>query len=163
MTASLLKNFSSMASLMPFLRASLRQSMMRRLALVGKDKDGWKRADEHLTTLMDQEHMITIEDTDAAIKRCEQYLQRAATDEGSPNGSLGDRTDAAADAGEDTPQGAPAGSHKTGCQRQGEYSTIRTSTDPGYIAGVCAPCVPSHMEVAAGLAGILQEYGQGDT
>ena len=32
MTASLLKNFSSMASLMPFLRASLRQTMMRRLA-----------------------------------------------------------------------------------------------------------------------------------
>ena len=84
MTASLQKNFTSMQSLMPFLRASLRQSMMRRLALVGKDKDGWKRADEHLTTLMDQEHMITIEDTDAAIKRCEQYLQRAATDEGSP-------------------------------------------------------------------------------
>ena len=84
MTASLLKNFSSMASLMPFLRASLRQRMMRRLATVGKDKDGWKKADEHLTILMDQEHMITIEDTDAAIKRCEQYLQRDATDEGSP-------------------------------------------------------------------------------
>jgi hypothetical protein len=51
MTASLQKNFTSMQSLMPFLRASLRQSMMRRLALVGKDKDGWKKADEHLTTL----------------------------------------------------------------------------------------------------------------
>jgi len=38
MKASLLKNFSSMASLMPFLRASLRQTMMRRLATVGKDK-----------------------------------------------------------------------------------------------------------------------------
>jgi hypothetical protein len=58
--------------------------MMRRLATVGKDKDGWKKADEYLTILMDQEHMITIEDTDAAIKRCEQHLQRAATDEGSP-------------------------------------------------------------------------------
>jgi len=32
MTASLQKNFTSMQSLMPFLRASLRQSMMRRLA-----------------------------------------------------------------------------------------------------------------------------------
>ena len=58
MTSSLQKNFSSMASLMPFLRASLRQRMMRRLATVGKDKDGWKKADEHLTILMDQEHMI---------------------------------------------------------------------------------------------------------
>jgi hypothetical protein len=60
MTASLLKNFTSMASLMPFLRASLRQRMMGRLATVGKDKDGWKKADEHLTILMDQEHMITL-------------------------------------------------------------------------------------------------------
>ena len=32
--------------------------------------------------------MITIEDTDAAVKRCEQYLQRAATDEGSPKAEL---------------------------------------------------------------------------
>jgi hypothetical protein len=37
---------------------------------------------------MDQEHMITIEDTDAAIKRCEQHLQRAATDEGSPKAKV---------------------------------------------------------------------------
>ena len=51
---------------------------------MGKDKDGWKKADEYLTILMDQKHMITIEDTDAAIKRCEQHLQCAATDEGSP-------------------------------------------------------------------------------
>jgi hypothetical protein len=48
MTASLLKNFNSMASLMPFLRVSLRQTMIRKLATVGEDKDGWKKADEHL-------------------------------------------------------------------------------------------------------------------
>ena len=81
MTASLLKDFNSMASLMPFLRASLRQTMIRKLASVGKDKDGWKKADEHLTVLMDQEYMITLEDTEAAVKRCEQHLQRAATDD----------------------------------------------------------------------------------
>ena len=34
--ASLLKNLNSMASLMPFLRASLRQTMIRKLASVGK-------------------------------------------------------------------------------------------------------------------------------
>jgi hypothetical protein len=73
-TASLLKNFNSMASsLMPFLRASLHQTMIRKLANVDKDKDGWKKVVAHLTTLMDQEHMITItlEDTDAAVKRCQ--------------------------------------------------------------------------------------------
>jgi hypothetical protein len=56
MTASLLKNFNSMASLMPFRRSSLRQTMIRKLAGVDKDKDGWKKADDQLTTLMDQEH-----------------------------------------------------------------------------------------------------------
>jgi hypothetical protein len=88
MTAPLLKNFKSMASLMPFLRASLRQTMIRKLASVGKDKEGWKKADEHLTTLMDQEHMITLEDTEAAVKRCEQHLQRAATDDASPKAKV---------------------------------------------------------------------------
>jgi hypothetical protein len=88
MTASLLKNFDSMASLMPFLRASLRQTMIRKLANVGKDKDCWKKADEHLTTRMDQEHMITLKDTEAAIKRCEQHLHRAATDDASPKAKV---------------------------------------------------------------------------
>ena len=67
MTASLLKNFNSMASLMPFFRASLRQTMIRKLASVGKDKDGWKKADEHLTTLMDQEPEISGQDTAAEL------------------------------------------------------------------------------------------------
>ena len=58
-----------MASLMPFLHASLHQTMIRKLYSVGKDKDGLKKADEHLSTFMDQEHMINLEDTDAAIKR----------------------------------------------------------------------------------------------
>jgi hypothetical protein len=62
--------------------------MIRKLASVGKDKDGWKKADEHLTTLMEQEHMITLEDTEAAIKRCEQHLQRAATDDASPKAKV---------------------------------------------------------------------------
>jgi hypothetical protein len=88
MTASLLKNFDSMASLMPFLRSSLRQTTIRKLANVGKDKDGWKKADEHLTTLMDQENMITLEDTEADIKRCKQHLQRVATDDASPKAKV---------------------------------------------------------------------------
>jgi hypothetical protein len=79
MTASLFKNFYSMASLMPFLRASLRQTMIRKFASV---------ADEYLTTLMDQEHMITLEDTEATVKQCEQHLQRADTDDASPKAKV---------------------------------------------------------------------------
>jgi hypothetical protein len=62
---------------MPFLL----KSTIHKLAAVGKDKDGWKKADEHLTILMDQEHIITLED--AAVKRCEQHLELTATDDAS--------------------------------------------------------------------------------
>jgi hypothetical protein len=87
MTASLLKNFNRIASVMPFLRASPRQTMITRTVgrkLMSILQHSW-------TTLMDQEHMITLEDTEAAIKLCEQHLQRAATDDASPKakGSCG--------------------------------------------------------------------------
>jgi hypothetical protein len=76
MCDSLLKNFSTIKSLMPFLRSSLRQTMIRKLSKVGKDKIAWKKAEEYLTHLQDDDHMLTLDDTDAAIKRAEQYLHR---------------------------------------------------------------------------------------
>jgi hypothetical protein len=88
MTSSLLKNFDSIRSVMSFLRASLHQTMIHKLATVDNDKDGWKKADEHLTTLMDKEQMITLQDTDAAVKQCEQHLERAATDYASPKAKV---------------------------------------------------------------------------
>ena len=41
-----------------------------------KDKEAWKKAEEYLTQLQDDEHMLTLEDTEVAIKRAEQYLHR---------------------------------------------------------------------------------------
>ena len=76
MTETLVKNFVTIKSLMPFLRSSLRQTMIRKLSKVGKDKAAWKKADEYLTQLQDDDHMLTLEDTDVAIKRAEQYLHR---------------------------------------------------------------------------------------
>jgi hypothetical protein len=49
MTETLVKNFGTIKSLMPFLRSSLRQTMIRKLSKVGKDKAAWKKADEYLT------------------------------------------------------------------------------------------------------------------
>ena len=57
----LLKNFATIKSLMPFLRSSLRQTMNRKLSMVGKDKEAWKKAEEYLTQLQDDEQMITLE------------------------------------------------------------------------------------------------------
>ena len=76
MCETLLNNFGSIKSLMHFLRSSLRQTMIRKLSKVGKEKDAWKKADEYLTQLQDDDHMLTLEDTDVAIKRAEQYLHR---------------------------------------------------------------------------------------
>jgi hypothetical protein len=44
---------------------------------VEKDKEAWKKAEEYLTQLQDDEHMLTLEDTQVAIKRAEQYLHRS--------------------------------------------------------------------------------------
>ena len=41
---------------------------------VGKDKEAWKKAEDYLTQLQDDKNMLTLEDTDVAIKRAEQYL-----------------------------------------------------------------------------------------
>ena len=57
---------------MPFLR-----SCPSRLSKVGKDKEAWEKAEEYLIQLQDDDHMITLEDTDVAIKRAEQYLHRS--------------------------------------------------------------------------------------
>ena len=71
MCEMLLKNFTTIKSLMPFLRSSLRQTMIHKLSKVGKDKEAWKKAEEYLTQLQDDEHMLTLEDTDTTIKRAE--------------------------------------------------------------------------------------------
>jgi len=62
---------------MPFLRSSLRQTIIRKLSKVVKDKEAWKKAEEYLTQLQDDDHMLTLEDTDVVIKRAEQYLHRS--------------------------------------------------------------------------------------
>ena len=48
--------------------------LIDKLIKVGKDKEPWKKAEEYLEQLQDDEHMMTLEDTDVAIKRAEKYL-----------------------------------------------------------------------------------------
>ena len=73
----LCKNFSTIKSLMPFLRSSLRQTMIRKLSKVGKDKKAWKKEEKYLTQFQDDDHMLALGDADMAIKRAEQYLHRS--------------------------------------------------------------------------------------
>jgi len=66
---TLIANFKDTATLWEFLRASLRQCHIHKLSKVGKDKAAWAKADEYLTNLMDSDTVLTLENTDEAIKR----------------------------------------------------------------------------------------------
>jgi hypothetical protein len=77
---TLIANFKDTATLWAFLRTSLRQCHIHKLSKVGKDKAAWAEADEYLTNLMDSDTMITLENTNDAIKRDENYMQRQDTD-----------------------------------------------------------------------------------
>ena len=58
------------------MRASLRSTHIRKLAKVGKDKDAWAKADEYLTELMESDTILNLENTDEAIKRAQNFMQR---------------------------------------------------------------------------------------
>ena len=50
------------------------------MSKVGKDRAAWAKADEYLTDLMDSDTMLTLENTEAAIKRAENYMSRQDID-----------------------------------------------------------------------------------
>ena len=62
---------------MVFMRASLRQALIAKLSKVGKDKEALGKAEDHLAGLLNEDQMLTIENTDAAIKKFESHIQRA--------------------------------------------------------------------------------------
>jgi hypothetical protein len=64
----LLKNFTTLKSAAPFLRVNLRQTTISKLSKVGKDKEAWKRANDYLTELLGDDHMLTLAETDIAVK-----------------------------------------------------------------------------------------------
>jgi hypothetical protein len=73
---TLITNFKDTETLWVFLRASLRQFHIHKLSKVGKDKTAWAKADEYLTNLMDSDTMLSLENTNDAIKRAENYMHR---------------------------------------------------------------------------------------
>ena len=69
-------NFKETAILRECLRTSLRQCHIHTLSKVGKDRAAWAKADEYPTDLVHSDIMLTLINTDDAIKRAENYLQR---------------------------------------------------------------------------------------
>jgi hypothetical protein len=71
---TLIANFKDTATLWAFLRASLRQCHIHKLSKVWKDKAVWAKAN-----LMDTNTMLTLENTNDAIKRAQNYIDRQDT------------------------------------------------------------------------------------
>jgi len=75
---TLIANFKDTATLWEFL--SLRQCHIHKLSKVCKDKAAWAKADEYLTNLMDSDTVLTLENTDEAINRTQNYMQHQDND-----------------------------------------------------------------------------------
>ena len=77
MTKTIEKNFVKVDILMVFIRPSLRKALITKLSKVGKDKEAWGKAEDHLAGLLNEDQMLTIADTDVDLKKCERHIQRA--------------------------------------------------------------------------------------
>jgi hypothetical protein len=77
---TLIANFKDTSTLWAFLRANLRQCHIHKQSKVGKDKAVWAKADEYLTNLMGSDTMLTLENTNDAIKSAENYMHHQDTD-----------------------------------------------------------------------------------
>jgi hypothetical protein len=81
------------STLWAFLRATLRQCHIHNLSKVGKDKAAWAKAEEYLTNLMDSDTKLTLENTNDAIKRAENYKQQYQDTDGDKRVSFSSAVD----------------------------------------------------------------------
>jgi hypothetical protein len=75
MTKTIEKNFVKVDSLMVFMSVSLRQALITKLSKVGNDMEAWVKVEDHLAGLLNEDLMLTIENTDAVIKKFESHIQ----------------------------------------------------------------------------------------
>ena len=69
---------------MNFFQASVRQSVIQRLAANGHDKEAWRKGADEIANLLHDDTMLTLENISAAMKRAETYLEREATTSDNP-------------------------------------------------------------------------------
>ena len=51
------------------MRVSLRQALISKLSKAGKDMEAWGTAEDHIAGLLNEDQMLTLENTDATIKK----------------------------------------------------------------------------------------------
>jgi hypothetical protein len=78
MMAVVKSNFFMVDSFNSSMRVSLRQALIRKLAHVkSADQDAWIKTEDHIAGLLNDDQMLTIENTDQAVKTYENYASRA--------------------------------------------------------------------------------------
>ena len=70
------KNFNDVPTFLKFMRASMRQAMIRRLAKHSTNKAAWSKAEDFIQDLLQKNTALTLETTQMAIDRAQTYMSR---------------------------------------------------------------------------------------
>ena len=79
LTLNIIQNFKDVSTFMNLFRASARQSMIKRLATHGTDKDVWRKTEDYISSFLHEDTMLTLDNTSEGIKRAQTYLDRDMT------------------------------------------------------------------------------------
>ena len=70
------KNFNDVPTFLKFMRASMRQAMIRRLAKHSTNKAAWSKAEDFIQDLLQKNTALTLETTQMVIDRAQTYMSR---------------------------------------------------------------------------------------
>jgi hypothetical protein len=76
LTENIEKNFNDVPTFLKFMRASMRQVMIRRLAKHSTNKAAWSKAEDFIQDLLQKNTALTLETTQMAIDRAQTYMSR---------------------------------------------------------------------------------------
>ena len=63
MTLNIIQNFKDVPTFMNLFQASARQSMIKRLAVNGVDKDACRKGEDYISSVLHEDTMLTLENT----------------------------------------------------------------------------------------------------
>jgi hypothetical protein len=70
------KNFNDVPTFLKFMRASMRQTMIRRLPKHSTNKPAWSKAEDFIQDLLQKNTALTLENTQMVIDRAQTYMSR---------------------------------------------------------------------------------------
>ena len=170
------KNFNDVPTFLKFMRASMRQAMIRRLAKHSTNKAAWSKAEDFIQDLLQTNTALTLETTQMAIDRAQTYMSREEKLHTSTTLVASTSTDAeieilkaelaslkagaVAAAGRGTGRGKQGGAQKGGGRNHaavGRGRSTETCTKCGKVGHVTAQCFQTGDELAAKAEAMAKE------